>query len=144
MDLYSAGSLGGGMGVVPVTFKNGRSGSVPVTVSIGLDGNPAPIGGKQETITLVSNSADQGAKSGYGGDYQARAFATNWAGGSAKLQFLDADGATYTDLANPDGSAVAAFTANRTQPLGLGSNAKIRAVVTGAPAGLYIVVSRQP
>jgi hypothetical protein len=143
VGIYSAGEIGGASAVTPIKDLRGRDVKAPVMVLV--DGNGRPTGGGvQETLTLVANSVATAGQSAYGGDYQARAFATDWAGGSAKLQFLDADGQTWTDLANADGSAVAPFTANRTQVLGLGSNASIRAVITGAPVKLYIVVSRQP
>jgi len=110
------------------------------------DGSGAPVqyGSKQETLPLVNNSVASPPQTAFGGDYQIRAVASNWNGGSAKIQFLDADGSTYSDLTNQDGSAVTPFTANRTQPTGLGSNAIIKAVITGSPVGLFIVASRMP
>lgn len=115
-----------------------------VVILGGVGGAPVQIGSKQETLALVSNSVASSPQTAFGGDYQIRAFASNWSGGSAKVQFLDADGSTYTDLTNQDGSAVTPFTANRTQPSGLGSNAIVRAVITGSPTGLFIIASRMP
>lgn len=128
----------------PVPLPDGRTSYLGGAIVVDQAGNPLQVGSKQETLNLANNSVSAGPQTAFGGDYQIRAVASNWNGGSAKIQFLDADGSTYTDLTNQDGSAVTPFTANRTQPTGLGSNAIIKAVITGSPVGLFIVASRMP
>lgn len=143
MTLYTDNALGGGRAVALIKDAAGKDVKASVVVLVDQAGN-ATGSGVQETLSLVANSVVAAGRQAYGGNYQARAFASNWAGASAKLQFLDADGATWTDFANADGSAMAPFTANRTQTLALGSYAQIRVLVTGAPTGLFINASRQP
>lgn len=108
------------------------------------DGLPIKLTSVQEKALLVVNSVATAPQTVYGGDYLIRATASNWNSASVTIQYLDEDGATYTALTNTDGSAVAPFTANRTQPVTLGSNAQLRAVITGSPTGLYIAASRIP
>lgn len=106
-------------------------------------------GGIRENVALASNVSAAGnypadAATVYGGDYIARVFAPAWNGATAKLQFLDADGTTYSDLLKADGTAAAPFSANGQIAIGLGSNSRVRLVVTGTPTGLYANLSRLP
>jgi hypothetical protein len=58
MDLYPAGDLGGGLAVTPVTFKNGRSGSVPVVALLdGGGGGGGGGGGVSNPATIVTGQA---------------------------------------------------------------------------------------
>lgn len=144
MDIYSGPEMAVGDAFIPAKSKSGRDVRVPVVGLVTASGDPVEFG-TAETVMLITNGVSAGAKAVHGGDYLARAIATNWQGASVKIQFLDLDKTTWSDMVNPDGSAVAAFTANRTQPLVAPSNATLRAVVTGgAPTGLYVAVSLVP
>lgn len=125
----------------PVTVPGGGVAYAPFSVSGDANGNAVV---SRESLALVTNNTVAPAQSAYGGDYYIRAIATNWNSASVRIQFLDVDGATWTNLQNVDGTDVTPFTANRTQVTGLGSNASIRAVVTGAPTGLYVKADRVP
>jgi|GEM_PF-6528210 len=110
-------------------------------------GYKASVGARQETLTLASNvsaAGNQPPVTAYGGDYVVRAFATNWNSATAKLQFLDADGTTWSDLTKADGTALTPFSANTTLSAGFGSAAQLRLAVTGTPTGLYVTASRIP
>lgn len=130
--------------LVEVLLTDGSKAVLPATALVDAAGQ---LLRPQETLQLAANvgaAGNQPAVSAYGGNYLVRAFATSWAGASAKLQFLDADGTTWSDLTKEDNTALTPFSANATLAIGLGSNAGLRLVVTGAPAGLYVTASRMP
>lgn len=124
-------------------FNSRSTNAMPVWLADD-NGVAAKLTSVQETLNLVVNNGVADAQTVYGGDYLIRAMAINWNGASVTIQYLDADKVTYTPLTNQDGSAVAPFTANRTQAVTLGSNSVLRAVITGTPTGLYIAASRIP
>lgn len=102
-------------------------------------------GGVRENVSLAANvsaAGNQPAATVYGGDYILRVMATAWNSATAKLQFVDADGSTFSDLTAANGSALTPLSANGQVALGLGSNARVRLVVTGTPTGLYATLSR--
>lgn len=105
------------------------------------DANPLPVipaGQTRETLTLVTNNNVAAAQTAYGGDY---IFSVSGTGAfSVQLQVLGPDGTTYQNL----GAAKTASDTNGGTGVGLGSNAVVRATVTGTPTGLYATLSRIP
>lgn len=144
MPIVDRDALNGGAAAIPVTFAGGGRGHIPTVALVGADGRELV---EREVVPLAMNVSAAGAQPAatlYGGDYHVRVFAAAWNGGSAKLQFLDADGATWSDVTTPAGAAVAPLTANGSIYSGMGSDARVRLVVTGTPTGLYATASRMP
>lgn len=102
-------------------------------------------GGVRENLTLASNVSAAGnypviADTVYGGDYVFSVSASAWNGASAQLQALGPDGTTYQNI----GAAKTASDTTGGTGIGLGSNARVRVAVTGAPTGFYATLSRLP
>jgi len=108
---------------------------------VGADGVPSTaLGSKQETLTLISNNVAAAAQSAYGGDYVFSVQGT-FGGASVQLQALGPDGATYMNI----GAAKTAPDTTGGTGVGIGSNATVRATITGGtPSGLYATLSRLP
>lgn len=143
MKIYDRHALNRGAAVTPVTDVNGSDVMATLVVPVGADGLPAVA---RENLALVTNNTVAAPQSAYGGDYTISASASAWGGASAQVQYLGPDGATYFDLGRPRTANDVNDPANANAPqlVGLSSNARIRCVVTGAPTGLYLSVSRLP
>lgn len=103
-------------------------------------GDDAQSAGKQETLTLITNNTPAAAQSAYGGDYVWSVQGT-FNGASVQLQSLGPDGTTYMNI----GAAKTAADTTGGTGVGLGSNATVRAVITGGPpTGIYATLSRLP
>lgn len=108
-------------------------------VAVDSNGN-ATGGGKQETLTLIANNVAAAPQSAYGGDYVWSVQGT-FNGASVQLQSLGPDGMTYQNIGAPK----TAPDSTGGTGVGLGSNATVRAVITGGtPTGLYATLSRLP
>jgi len=120
-------------------FRNRSSNALPVWLSDD-DGNPLSTGGRQETLALITNNVAAAAQTAYGGDYVWSVVGT-FGGASVQLQSLSPDGTTYQNI----GAAKTAPDTTGGTGVGLGSNATVRATITGGtPSGLYASLSRIP
>lgn len=103
-------------------------------------GNAIQFGSKQETLTLINNNVAAQPQTAFGGDYIWSVVGT-FGGASVQLQALGPDGATYQNI----GAAKTAPDATGGTGVGLGTNAVVKAVVTGGtPTGLFATLSRIP
>lgn len=97
-------------------------------------------GGKQETLALIAANVAAAAQGAYGGDYIWTVTGT-FGGASVQLQSLGPDGSTYQNV----GAAKTAPDATGGTGVGIGSNATVRATITGGtPANLNATLSRIP
>jgi hypothetical protein len=120
-------------------FRSRSANALPVWIADD-DGNPLLVGGRQETLNLITNNVVQPPQQAYGGDYVWSVQGT-FGGASVQLQSLGPDGATYQNI----GAAKTAPDTNGGTGVGLGSNATVRATVTGGtPSGIYASLSRLP
>lgn len=120
-------------------FRSRSSNAIPTWLADD-DGNPVSAGGRQETLTLIANNTPAAAQTAYGGDYVWSVQGT-FNGASVQLQSLGPDGTTYMNI----GPAKTAPDTTGGTGVGLGSNATVRAVITGGPpTGIYATLSRLP
>lgn len=97
-------------------------------------------GGTQESFDLITNNVVAAPQSVYGGDYVWSVQGT-FGGASVQLQVLGPDGSTYQNM----GAAKTAPDTAGGTGVGLGSNAIVRATITGGtPSGLFASLSRLP
>ncbi len=103
-------------------------------------GLPYRAGSIQENIPLIVNNVATASRSAYGGDYVWNVQGA-FGGASVQLQALGPDGLTYQNI----GAAKTAPDTTGGTGVGLGSNATVRATITGGtPSGLYASLSRLP
>lgn len=101
-------------------------------------------GSIRETVALATNVTGTGAQAAttvYGGDYIFSATASDFKGASVQLQAAGPDGTTYQNL----GAAKTTSDTAGGTGVGLGSNAKVRVLISGGtPTALYATLSRLP
>lgn len=111
-------------------------------VAFSPDGTPA---GDKKQYTLLTNHAAIGAGPQVGpisgGDYIWRVEASNWNSGTATLQFLGLDGATWYPVRNAANTADVTLSANGSVSVGVAQGAILRVNVTaGAPTAMNSVL----
>lgn len=124
----------------PLPVPAGGTGYASVCILVDASGAPVQVGSKQETLNLINNNVAAQPQTAFGGDYIWSVVGT-FAGASVQLQALGPDGATYQSI----GAAKTAPDTTGGTGVGLGTNATVRATVTGgSPTGLFATLSRIP
>lgn len=125
----------------PLTGTRQADGSyIPSLQVTDAAGTAIQFGSKQEALTLIANNVVANPQSAFGGDYIWSVVGT-FGGASVQLQALGPDGATYQNI----GAAKTAPDTTGGTGVGLGTNATVKAVVTGGtPTGLFATLSRIP